>query len=118
MGDGLVAFLLACGAALSVLVAGQAWKANRQSRQQFRELPPGVRRSTVRAGVGTVIGMVAAAGLIYGAYELGSASGDSRTGAAFAIGAFVVAAVIFFAVVVMLGRREADSGRAGSTRGR
>ena len=51
--------------------------------------------------------MLLAAAAIYGAYKWGAAQWDSRTGAALAIGTFVIVMVAFFIAMVFVARRDA-----------
>jgi Na+/proline symporter len=105
-------FLTICGLAVGLFVVIQLWRAVFQTRREMGPIPPENRR----VAIWTLAVLGAFAALIFGAYRLGSNEWGTRTGAALAIGAFVIAVAGFFAWTIALGRRDArrDRERSGS----
>jgi hypothetical protein len=87
----LVIFTLVCGGALSLFLIKQEWRMFGEAKRQGRELPPEVSRQNIRNAVLVSVGILVAAGLILGVYEWGAHEWSSTTGAALAIGVFVLA---------------------------
>jgi hypothetical protein len=104
-------FLAVCGMAVTLFVVIQLWKAMFQMRRDMPQLSPEQRRENWWAGLGTIAGLVLASAAVYGAYKWGEAQWDSRTGAALAIGAFVIAVTVLFVVGIVLARRDASHDR-------
>jgi len=86
----LVFFTLICGGAFALFLIKEEWRMFGEARRQIRELSPEVRRQNSRNAILTLLGMLLAAGLIFGTYEWGAHTWTSKTGAALAIAAFVL----------------------------
>jgi hypothetical protein len=104
----LVVVTSLCGAALATYLLGQTWEYLRQS---LGSLSAAQRRQFVKAQVATWGSMLIAAGFITAAYQWGSSDGSSRTGAAIAIGAFVIVIIAIFLGFGMAFRWEARRDR-------
>jgi hypothetical protein len=87
----LVIFTLVCGGALSLFLIKEEWRMFGEAKRQVRQLPLEVRRQNIRNVVLAWVGILIAAGLIFGVYEWGAHEWSSKTGAALAIGVFVLA---------------------------
>jgi hypothetical protein len=87
----LVICTLICGGALSLFLIKEEWRMFGEAKRQIRNLPPEVRRQNIRNVILAWVGILVAAGLIFGVYEWGAHEWSSKTGAALAIGVFVLA---------------------------
>ena len=90
--DVFTAFLMTCGAVMSLFLVIHLWKGLFRMRRETGPIPPG----NLRHGIWTIAMMAVSAALIFGAYAWGRAEWGGPTGAALAIGAFVVAAIAWF----------------------
>jgi hypothetical protein len=86
----LVLFTLICGGALSLFLIKEEWRMFGEAKRQIRELPPEVRRQNIRNMILAWVGILVAAGLIFGVYGWGAHQWSSKSGAALAIGVFVL----------------------------
>jgi cytochrome c biogenesis protein CcdA len=101
------AFLTTCGLGVTIFVVVQTGKATRQMLREMEPISSEQRRENWRVAFGTIAGMLLGTATVYGAYAWGDARWDSRTGAAMAIGAFVIVMVLLFLAVARLGIRDA-----------
>lgn len=106
LADILIAFTSICGGALTLFLLTQQWKLMGDARREFRALPPEVRRKSIRMFVATWVGMAAAAGLIFAAYEWGAHTRNSTTGAVLAIVTFVILMACALTALVVGAHRE------------
>jgi hypothetical protein len=102
--------LTICGLAVGLFVLIHLWKAIFQTRREMGPVSPEGRRTAIW----TVAMVGVSAAFIFGAFRVGSNESGPRTGAALAIGAFMIAVIGFFAWVTVLGRRDARRDRERS----